>query len=318
MLQLPGKHIAFVFSDPAGANACKAMAKMTQAFSKTVSLYSNRDYSDPETLVIGTEEMPSLTNIDTIFLGTSHPASSGYFELNCLKEAKKEGIYTISFVDHWVNFELRFKDENNDVTFPDEIWVVDEKAKRLALAENLPSNLLKVTGNPYHSYLRTYWKSNWKGKSYLNSLGIEQQRFHILFAPDPISLRYKKEEIGFLEEDALNTIFNIVKALDDKYLHLILKCHPLQPMDSLMKILYKENRNAITIIKEADTLELINASDLVIGFYSNILLDAAALGKVVLRYFPGKEEADLLNHTTFLKVKNGTDLFSHLKRIIYG
>jgi hypothetical protein len=318
MLQLPGKHIAFVFSDPAGANACRALAKMVHSTCKTVSLFSNRCYKDCEATVIGKEEIPSLNNVDTVFLGTSHPASSGYFELNCLKEAKRKGIYTISFIDHWVNFKLRFTDKDNEVTFPDEIWVVDERAKRLAIAENLPSQLLKISGNPFHNYLSTYWKSNWKGKSYLGSFGVVQHGFHILFAPDPISLRNKKEFIGFTEEDALYSISRVMDALDDKSLHLILKCHPLQPMDRLEELLNKNRMNAITLIKEADTLELINASDLVVGFYSNILLDAAALGKTVLRYFPGNKEADLLSHTSFLKVTNETNLYSHLRKIIYG
>jgi len=45
--------------------------------------------------------------------------------------AKNKGIYSISVLDHWVNYESRFT-RNGVTILPDEIWVVDEYAEARA------------------------------------------------------------------------------------------------------------------------------------------------------------------------------------------
>ena len=112
MLRLPGKNIAFAFSDPAAANACIALAEMFfHEKGHRPYLFSNRSYSGKELhnfhLV---DSVPAIDDlkIDCLFTGTSHPESSSWFEVNFAEQAKQRGIYTISFVEHWVNFQLRF------------------------------------------------------------------------------------------------------------------------------------------------------------------------------------------------------------------
>jgi len=42
----------------------------------------------------------------------------------------------------------------------------------------------------------------------------------------------------------------------------------------------------VVLLDEVNIPELIHSVDVVLGFYSNILLDAIAIGKKVIRYFP--------------------------------
>lgn len=316
MFQLPGKRLAFVFSDQAGANACTALAKMAK-HDVTVSLYSNRNYNNVKDIA-PTQKQPLLDEIETVFLGTSHPASSDYYELNCLKEAKQKNVYTISFVDHWVNFKLRFTDAYGETTYPDAIWVVDEKAKQLAIEEGLPAELIKVMGNPYHYYLQRQWKPLWEGKSYLGSFNIPTDGFHILFAPDPLSLRNTKEKVGFSEEEALHDIQEVVSVFNNKKIYLIIKCHPLQPKNILEKQINKAQWSNVSLLQSVDTLELINTADMVIGFYSNFLLDASALGKNVVRYYPGNSVADLLYHKADLKrISTKKELLTEIESAVF-
>lgn len=316
-LHLPGNNIAFVFSDQAGANTCVALSKMIGHNTK-VSLYSNRNYNSMKEVVCR-EEQPCLNEVKTVFLGTSHPASSDYFELNCLKQAKQKNIYTISFIDHWVNFKLRFTDADGATIYPNEIWVVDEKAKQLAIEEGLPAELIKVTGNPYHQYLKDQWKPVWEGKSYFSFLNIKPDAFHIVFAPDPLSLRNANEKVGFSEAEALHDILDVISDFNDEHICLVVKCHPLQPEEILRNEISRAKWANVFLIKNADALELINAADLVIGFYSNFLLDAKALNKNVVRYYPGNDDADFLSHDhSLLKIKEKANLHHHLKNMIYG
>jgi hypothetical protein len=321
MLQLPGKHTAFVFSDPAGANACMGFAKLGKVYQSQISiLFCNKRYDEEEVenLQVVSEIPPfKELGVDCVFAGTSHPQSSGYFEVNCIREARKSGIKTISFVDHWVNFRLRFLDEKNELIFPDEIWVVDEKARQQAIKEGLAESLLKIKRNPYHIYLEYLWKPSFKGKAYLSELNIPGEGFHILFAPDPLSLRDLEKTTGFTEAEALEQLLAVLSTL---YLpvRLVVKCHPLQPVEKLEEAA-NGSKIPVHIISSADTLELVNAADLIIGFYSNLLLEAEALGKKVLRFFPGDEKADLLrHHKSIMKVDSAIGLLTTIKKYLNG
>ena len=318
MYRLPGKHIAFVFSDAAGANACIALAKICEKESKASSLlFSNKKYSEAGDRLTVTETVPSFQNlgIDCVFTGTSHPASSNHFEVNCIKKAGSEDIYTISFIDHWVNFKLRF-DGVNESEYPNEIWVVDETAKRLAVLEGLPSEKIFIRTNPYHYYLKNYWQTQYSGKEYFEKLQIPGKGFHILFVPDPLSIRSGKEIAGFDEREALNDLLSIIKKLNGE-INLVVKCHPLQPVDDLVRLIKKSNSKTCFLLEEADPLVLVHASDIVVGFYSNLLLEAEVLGKKVIRYFPGKPEADLLKHKKSLKkIKDKNELMKEIEHCI--
>jgi hypothetical protein len=321
MLQLPGRHMAFVFSDPAGANACMGFARLGKAFEGRSSLlFCNKRYDtkEMENLQV-VNEVPDFKalGIDCVFAGTSHPESSGYFELQCIREAKQAGIRTISFVDHWVNFRLRFLDENKKMLLPNEVWVLDEKARELAIEEGLPEHILRINRNPYHEYLEYLWKPAFEGKAYLDELHISKKGFHILFAPDPLSLRDGKQIAGFTEDEALEQLLQVLSDLEFP-VQLIVKCHPLQPVKILEEAV-KKAKVPVHIITSADTLELVNASDLVIGFYSNLLLEANALGRKVIRFFPGNEKADWLSHNKSIeKVETASGLLTTIKNYING
>lgn len=317
--QLPGNNIALIFSDPAGTNSCLALFEIYKSEHKKLPLlYSNSSYfSDKYSSLVkkGVPDFKSL-GIDCVFTGTSHPESSNHFEVDCIKKAINENIYTISFIDHWVNFKLRF-DGLNKSEYPNEIWVVDETAKELAISEGLPKEKVFIKTNPYYYYLKNYWQPQYKDKEYFEKLQIPGKGFHILFAPDPFSVRNGKETAGFDEVDALNDLIAIISQFNNE-IKLIVKCHPLQPTDDLMKVIKKTNCNNCFLTKDADALELMHASDVVIGFYSNLLLEAEVLGKKVIRYFPGKPEADLLRHKKSLKkTQNRNELMKEIKNCIF-
>lgn len=313
--------MAFVFSDPAGANACIALSRMYASENgEYPMLFSNKmHFQGPVENFHLTETVPDFEslNIDCVFTGTSHPASSNYFEVNCIREAKRKNIYTISFVDHWVNFRLRFEGLAK-TEFPDEIWVVDSRAKELAIKEGLEDIRIKVVGNPYHYYLKNIWQPGYVGKDYLRQLNIRVEGMHILYAPDPISLRFPVEEVGFSEATALDDLLNVVDGLSD--VHVIVKTHPLQSISGLQAVIDKHADVNCTLVTIADIPELLNAVNIVVGFYSNILLEAKALNKNVIRYFPGDKEFDQLKHALDFKplTRSREDLRTELKLCLYG
>jgi CDP-glycerol glycerophosphotransferase (TagB/SpsB family) len=140
-------------------------------------------------------------------------------------------------------------------------------------------------------------------------------KFTILFAPDPLSIRDGKQKAGFTEAEALEQLAHATKNLKAD-VQLVVKCHPLQPLDVFSGVIQRSPVK-IHLLAEADPLELLHASDVVIGFYSNMLLEAEAIGKKVIRFFPGNESADLLRHKTSLPViKDEENLLAALKHCI--
>jgi len=63
------------------------------------------------------------------------------------KKAKARGIYSIAVLDHWTNYAERFA-RNGETVLPDELWVVDEYAWRLA-RDLFPSVTIKQVSDRY-------------------------------------------------------------------------------------------------------------------------------------------------------------------------
>ncbi len=59
-----------------------------------------------------------------------------------MRAARAAGVRCAVWLDHWVNYAVRFD------ALPDEIWVCDEHAARIARA-TVPGPSVKLQGNPY-------------------------------------------------------------------------------------------------------------------------------------------------------------------------
>ena len=69
-----------------------------------------------------------LSKASSVITGTGWTSS---LEYDARKSAKKRGVHSIAVLDHWVNYAERFI-RNEETVLPDEIWVVDQYAERLA------------------------------------------------------------------------------------------------------------------------------------------------------------------------------------------
>jgi len=298
----------FVFSDPAGAKACLALDEILikENISGERRSVSNKHYSfyqqfNCKVEIIENNDIQQFinqTNIDWIFTGTSHPDSSGGFELLFLKNAKSK---TFSFIDHWTNFKLRFT-YNNDLIYPDIIFVLDDMARELAIADGLPAEKISLFQNPYLFYLREYVQPTLNRSAFCKKLNLPANRKIILYAPDPISLRQVnlRNELTILEE---------LLDLSENNFTLLLKLHPLQPLERVKEVL--NSKSEIKIISDDDFLpvDVFKNVDCIIGFYSNYLLEAGIVNKNIIRYQLNIDHPDYLKHTLkSVLVKNKSEL----------
>ena len=90
-----------------------------------------------------------LKNLDLLILGTG----STNFEKNILKEAVSNKIYTVSILDHFVNYKNRFQIEIN--FFPKLCFVADQHAYEIALKELHPFKEIHICENYYINSLKS-------------------------------------------------------------------------------------------------------------------------------------------------------------------
>ena len=100
---------------------------------------------------------------------------------------------------------------------------------------------------------------------------------------------------GFDEVGATRDLLGCLGALE-REARLLVKLHPLQPVEPLRSLLAASPQTIVVPAHVADVPELIHASDIVVGFFSNLLLEAEALKRPVLRYYPGNRASDPLAH----------------------
>lgn len=301
----------FVFSDPGAAKGVLSQALKMKNNLKNIYVLSDRSHSfykefGFDVIVLDKLENYHIDNLelDFIFTGTSYTSK---LELSFIKYAKKKGIKTFSFVDHWTAIKNRFK-YNDYYIFPDYIFLIDQRAKEIAIQEGLLEKDIVIWGNPYYEYLKNWIPSISKNQLFKN-LGLKENKKLVVFAPDPISNINGKGIYSFDEFDAINELNKMLVSNNFDF-NFILKLHPNQNKEILN---YIYNKNIIIANSEIDSNLLIYYSDIVIGFFSNFLIEANIMNKRVIRYHLKSLDNDPLYELNIGKIYNSLELEREFK-----
>ena len=87
----------------------------------------------------------AIDKCDWVLTGTGWQTDLEYEAINLAKKKKKK---TISFIDHWAVYRERFIRKNN-FCFPDELWVGDKYALKIAKKELPEIDKINLVNNPY-------------------------------------------------------------------------------------------------------------------------------------------------------------------------
>ncbi|MFC4478251.1 hypothetical protein [Flavobacterium chungangensis] len=315
--KLRGK-ILVIFSDPGGAKPCLSIF---EDFNKlNLKIISDRKYSFyndfKSTVEVLKNDIEISTLIDefdpdVLFTGTSYTSD---LERKAISYAKKNGVFTISFVDHWTSISNRFLNPDG-LNFPDEIWVLDERAKHIAILEKIVKEKLFIVGNPYHIWLKK-WKPKVERKDFFNSLKLDETKKMILFAPDPLSNVNGIEKFGFDEYIASKEIVKCVKETNDDFkqtYHFLIKMHPNQCVEELARI-FEANDNFTILPLDVNTNECIYFSDIVMGFFSSFLMEADVMNKPIIRFLINELKNDPFLGLNVGVKTNGESLVNNIKK----
>ncbi len=273
----------FVFSDPGGAKAVLAkVCELKDNLSKCF-IISDRVYPFFKEFSLRVDLPPknvtdyfNIINPDFVFTGTSYTSK---IELEFLRVARERKVISYSFIDHWTNFKNRFL-FNDQYMYPDKILVIDEEAKQLAIEDGINKNILIIYGNPYYKYLHSFQPKEPK-ENFFSRLGHDVGRKKIIvFAPDPLSNVNGSSVYGFDELSATKEMAELLDSISHNFL-FFLKLHPNQNVKAIKS---KASSKMIMLDASVDSNTLIYYSDLVIGFFSNFLIEANIMRKKVLRF----------------------------------
>jgi hypothetical protein len=194
----------------------------------------------------------------------------------------KEGIKTISIIEHWTLYMKRFE-LNGKYFYPDTIFVNDQKAREEAEIAGLPINKLQVVGNPVLENTTRKIYSHSDELEWRKNFGFERGRKIITFISESLKDDFQEnstEYQGFDEFEVLNDIFEVLNLEST----LIIKLHPSERIDKYDFLTKKSN----IVVRETDINKLIAFSDIFIGMGSMLLLEASLIKNSVYSYRPNE------------------------------
>ncbi len=203
------------------------------------------------------------------------------FERHAIARGRSLGKKTVAFLDHWVNYRERF-DEGGRSALPDEIWVGDSDAERIARALFDQTPVL-LQPNPYVEDLLAEIAGIQAGKS-------RARASRVLYVCEPVAdhalaQHGNERHWGYTEQDALrfflNNLASIIPSVDD----ITIRPHPSEQVDKYqwandLSPLPVEFGGKKTLLEE--TL----ASDIVVGCESMAMVVGLLAGKRVISAIP--------------------------------
>lgn len=304
----------FVFSDPGGAKPLLAFVKLLQEQLKDYKIISDRKYSffyDFELKIDNPDLDLDFINFkpDFLFTGTSYTSK---LEINYIKKAKSENIISYSFVDHYTDISKRFINEGVP-TIPNKILVIDESARKIALNEGIANSCIDILANPYHQYLRQ-WEPGNLIRDFFNEHKITKRNI-ITIALDPLSNAGGINKFGTDEAIILNKILLALKKQKLNETLIVIKSHPNQNIKLIQEVIDVFNLD-ILLIEKIDTKVLIHISNIVVGIFSNFLIEAKIMKKNIVRVTQNLNEDPLLNKNIGIVCKNELELDNTFNKLL--
>ncbi len=213
-----------------------------------------------------------------VLCGTGWQSS---FERQAIARGRALGKKTVAFLDHWVNYRERF-DEAGHSVLPDEIWVGDVEAERIAHAQ-FDATPIVLQPNPYFEDLLTEIVHVQKARS--GSVASQ-----ILYVCEPVAdhalaQHGNERHWGYTEHDALRFFLKNVAALGQRIDAITIRPHPFELAD---KYQWAQDLTPLPIQfgGEHTLLEEILAADTVVGCESMAMVVGLLAGKRVISTIP--------------------------------
>ncbi len=263
-----------------------------ESVDSSVSVHQILDKEQPKLILIGTSE---------------NPDSLG---LKLIEATRNRGIKSIGLIDARMNAPYRFRGRTEDsLTYaPDYLFVPDDWTKDAFYEIGYPREKIMVTGHPHYDYVLEV------GRRLSKEDQVSALRKQIFPAAGN-----EQKIITFISEGSLRTYHRHAQNIDVKYNftgwglstgrteiiveelldsvkiirprpYLVLRLHPKDLPDDFSQ--YADRIDYFS--RKESPLEVVYASDLVVGMTSMLLCEAALMGKDALSIIPRSLEKSWL------------------------
>lgn len=245
------------------------------------------------------EIKPDLLITDTINLARVTESWVTYF---LWEQAGLRAIPSIAYVDCWWGYGIRFfpEPDSRKVVLPSMIVAIDDNAGIEMTHEGLPADRIKVLGSPRFEQILQYQarESKIETKTIAQDLGIRDGDLLLTFVSQPLG-KDAVEKWGFNEETVFRAVLESIGSYpaypEISSLKLAVILHPEEDEAVLRGISVQYNPGLDIIFYQGkDALDIIVASDLVLGMASILLVEAVLMKKPVLSIQPGLKREDML------------------------
>jgi len=221
-------------------------------------------------------EFKNLYKLKKINLIITGSALGNSVDNKLIRFGKKNKIFTVSVLDHWTNYPLRFLYRGKKI-YPDKIFINDQYAYQKALDNNFPKEKLLIMKN---IYLEKLSQSKFKKKlsSWAKKIKNKKKRIIIFISEHIKDFNFLKPEYKLNEFETLKKIISQLSIND----LLIIKNHPEESYNKFKKFLSPN----VCIKKNITFSDLIYLPDKIIGMKSILLLELSMFRKDIISFRP--------------------------------
>ena len=200
--------------------------------------------------------------------------------------ASSMNVHMVAVLDHWVNYPPRFE-RDGQVQFPDELWVADEYAKRIA-EEVLPRIPVRQFENLYLT-------------AQVARVRSAPAQGSVLYVLEPVRQTWGRDVEG--EFQALDfALAHLDDLLPGGVGRILLRPHPSESPDKYHHYLARDSR--IHMDTSADMAEALSRTDVVVGVESFALTLALGAGRPVYSSLPPWAPALRLPHAGIRQIRH--------------
>ena len=217
-------------------------------------------------------------NKDSISRVVTTTGWSSDVEKEALNYAKKVGLKTSTYIDHWLNYNERFNYKNKTI-LPYEIWIHDHYSKIIA-NKTFKSIKIKMKKN---EYLEDFIRNN-----------KQKEQNILLFVLEPIRNISTEQQ-----EKIYNKLISYIDTSFKHSLKFIIRQHPSEnnPFTSLLKNKLL-NFGFQEIQSNKDLIDDLQISKYIFSYQSSIFDIAIKMNKVCFSYC--LSDSNILPHTEIL------------------
>jgi hypothetical protein len=220
---------------------------------------------------------------DVVFTSATSLPSIDMTERYLWRWASGRRVPSAGLVDQWQNYALRFSGvaaAERLAYLPDIVLLMDDLAVEEAVADGLPRERLRVSGQPAFDARPVL--SDRAVDPIRAEREIDGRTLVVAFIAESLKKDFGTS-LGYDEDSVLaflsGVLIEAVKADPALRVHLIVKLHPENERHAFDRLLADLPVPATVIAREHDAKTVISAADLVVGIASIVLIHAIVMGK---------------------------------------